>query len=275
MPPMRRYNVVHPLWMSFFSKDLYRDVGLHWRGVTFAYLLVLLAASWLPAMIRFDSGVRRFVRDDAPAIVKQIPRITIRDGRASTDVQQPHCIVDPEDDQCVAIIDTLGTTTSLEGTDARMLLTARRLIYARNDAETRVYSLHQIEDLTIDQDLAHEVLQFAARFLAVIAFPVVVLFSFCFRTIQALLFAVLGVVFTRFQGLRVDFAALFSLAVVALTPVIAVQTLLDIAGQGVAVPRLIFLAVGLGYLLFGIKACAETAAEHPLLPGQTGGTPPF
>jgi hypothetical protein len=272
---MRRYSLLHPLWMSFFSKDLYRDVGLHWGGVAFLYLFFLLAVAWLPGMIRFDADVREYVRDQAPAIVDQIPRITIRHGRASAEGAQPHCILEPEKKECVAIIDTTDGTTGIEGTKTRVLLTATHLIYAPSATETRTYSLEKIDELTIDSDFLDRWLRTGARFLAVVAFPFVVLVSFCFRVIQALLYGVVGLAFSKVRGITLPFATLCNLAIVALTPVIVIQMVIDLTGADVPVPRVAFLAIALGYLFFGIKACTEPAAKEPLVPEQVGGPPPF
>jgi hypothetical protein len=272
---MRRYSLLDPLWMSFFSQDLYRDVGQHWGNVAFLYLFFLLAVAWLPRMIRFDAEARDYVRDQAPAIVDQIPRITIRDGRASAEGPQPHCIVEPGKRDCIAIIDTTGSTKAIEGAETRILLTETHVIYAPSASETRTYSLAKIEELTIEPASLKRWLQTGARFLPVVAFPFVVLVSFCFRMTQALMYAVVGLAFSRLQGMRLSFATLCRLAIVALTPVIVLQMVIDLSGAEAPFPRVAFLAIALGYLFFGIKACMEPKGEEPQVPGPVGGSPPF
>jgi hypothetical protein len=84
-----------------------------------------------------------------------------------------------------------------------------------------------------------------------------------------------GLVFSRLQGIKLSFGTLCRLAVVALTPVILIQVLIDLTGVETPISRVVFLAVALGYLFFGIKACAEPVAKEPLVPGQAGGPPPF
>jgi hypothetical protein len=39
----KKYSIFHIPVFSFFSRELYRDVGMHWKGVNFLYLLLLLA----------------------------------------------------------------------------------------------------------------------------------------------------------------------------------------------------------------------------------------
>ena len=40
---MRRYSILHPLWMAFYSGDIYDDVARNWRIQPFLYLIILLA----------------------------------------------------------------------------------------------------------------------------------------------------------------------------------------------------------------------------------------
>ncbi len=49
---MRRYNLLQPLWLAFYSKSLYRDVRQHWQGFVFVYLIFLVALCYLPAAYR-------------------------------------------------------------------------------------------------------------------------------------------------------------------------------------------------------------------------------
>ena len=39
---MKKYAMIHIPFMSFYAGDIYRDVCLHWKGVGFAYLFLLL-----------------------------------------------------------------------------------------------------------------------------------------------------------------------------------------------------------------------------------------
>ncbi len=58
---MRKYTIFHPYVMSFFSKDLYRDVGQNWRGIGAFYLLVLLIISWVFVTILIDRQINLFI----------------------------------------------------------------------------------------------------------------------------------------------------------------------------------------------------------------------
>ena len=86
---MRQFSVLVTPFYSFFSRALFRDVGTHWRGIAFAYLLFLLAVCWIPFSVGVYFQWSAFVVAEAPAITEQIPAITIEKGGVFEDVDQP------------------------------------------------------------------------------------------------------------------------------------------------------------------------------------------
>ena len=140
---MKRFSIFHIPVLSFFSKELYIDVGLHWKGVNFLYLLLLLAICWIPTMIGIHVSFLDFIDNEAPAVVEQVPEITITNGEASIKEPQPYYIKDPENGDVLAIIDTTGTIDSLEDPNAICLLTKSRVIYRETKCETRTFGLSE------------------------------------------------------------------------------------------------------------------------------------
>ena len=120
---MKRYSIIHVPVLSFFSKDLYRDVCYNWKGSGFVYLLLLLSVCWIAPMVKLHVGLSDFVDNEAPKMVTQIPVITIVEGKASIDEPQPYYIQEPETGENLIVIDTTGTITSLEGTEVFALIT--------------------------------------------------------------------------------------------------------------------------------------------------------
>ncbi len=54
---MKRFGLFHPIWMSFYSRALYRDVAQNWKGTGFLYLLFLLALSWIHPIVQLHHRV--------------------------------------------------------------------------------------------------------------------------------------------------------------------------------------------------------------------------
>src|ERR1044072_9047860 len=104
---MKRYSFLHAPVLSFFSMPFYRAVGRNWRGTGLLYMFILLLVLWIPTLIKMQIGLSRFIAQDSPRITQQIPRITIKNGQAWTDVPTPYFIKDDKG-QPIAIIDMTG-----------------------------------------------------------------------------------------------------------------------------------------------------------------------
>lgn len=253
---MKKFSIFHVPFLSFYSKELYRDVGLHWTRTGFVYLLLLLAICWIPLVIQFRLVLTDFVDIMAPPVIKQIPEITIIDGEASIKEPQPYYIRVPETADVLAIIDTTGTINSLYNTDAVVLLTKTTLI-VRNEIETRTFRLSEVGNYTLNQPIIWSWLDTGIKFFAPVFYPLAVLGSFFFRIIQALIYAAIGLLFASRIKAKLSYSALLRLAIVAVTPCIIVKTVLNVAGVHLPVAGLWYFLGAMGYLSFGVKACSE------------------
>ncbi|UCG78610.1 MAG: DUF1189 family protein [Nitrospirota bacterium] len=254
---MRRYRTFHPLYLSFYSKPLYRDVGKNWRWVSFLYLLLLLSICWIPIMFKLQSGVNKFVAEELPKFVKQVPVITIDAGEVSIDAEVPYSITDPDTDEVLVVIDTGGTFNSLEEVDAYALLTRTHLHMQKSPSETRTFDVAQMEHLVIDRQTVYEWADAVKGWLAPVMFPFAVISSYIYRVLQILLYAAIGILISRSMALTLDFQSLISLAIVADTPAIILNTVHNYADLGIPMWWAVSFILSMGYLYFGIKACSE------------------
>ena len=254
---MKRYSIFHPLVLSFFSKSLYRDVGKNWRGTGLLYLFVALAVVWIPTIIKGQLGLARWVDADSKEITKQIPAITISKGQVSTDVPTPHFIKDPKTGTAIAIIDTTGEYQTLENTEARFLLTKSKLIMGRNQMETRTYELSGVESLYIDRSLVENWLVTARRWFVPVLYPLALIFSFIFRAIQVLIYALVGLLFARLLNANLDFKTLMRLAAISITPVLVLNLLFEFVPGRIPWWTLIGIVIALAYLFFAVKVNTE------------------
>jgi len=255
---MKQFSIIHIPVLSFFSKDLYIDVGLYWKGVNFSYLLLLLAICWIPTMIKIHIGFSDFVNNDAPTVVEQVPEITIVDGEASIAEPQPYYIKDPEYSDVLAIIDTTGTIKSLEDPNTICLLTKTNIMWRQGEFETRTIDLSEVKNFVLNSDRIMGWLHTIRKFLVIMIYPFVLLGSYVYRIIQALIYAAIGLLFASWCKVTFPYAALLRLAVVAVTPSVIVNTSLGLAGIDLPYAGLLYLAVTLGYLFFGVKAISQT-----------------
>ena len=254
---MKQYSIFHVPFMSFFSRALYRDVCFHWKGVAFGYLLLLLIICWIPQIIKFHTGLTEFVENDVPPMVSQVPTITFADGQASIDEPQPYFIVAPDSNEVLCVIDTTGTITSLDQTDAMFLLTKTEIIYKENDYKTESYEFSDFDDFVLSQDEINKWISVIKTWVTPIFCFFAVIGSYIFRMIQALIYGAIGLLFVNWCKSTHSYASVVRLAVVAVTPVIIVKTILSIAEVHIPFSGILGFLVTMGYLYFAIKVCSR------------------
>jgi len=221
---MKKYSFFDYLYLSFYSRSFYQEIGKKRKGLCLGYLFFILCLFWIPEISRIHSEVSDFISAESFKYVKQVPVITISKGRATIKEPTPFYINDTANDKPFAIIDTSGQITSLDKTTAYLLLTNTKLIIKNYPFNTRAFDLQGIENLTIDQKVLQQWIEDFNMLFPFILFPFVILFSFFFHIIQVLLAAGFGRLFANTIQVNIDFRSLVRLAVVSFTPAIMLQT---------------------------------------------------
>jgi hypothetical protein len=268
---MRRYSILHIPVMSFFSRELYRDVGLYWRGTCLGYLFGLLAVCWIIPMVQFHLAISDFVKDEAPKMISQIPTLTIKDGEASIEEPQPYYIKAPDSNEVLIVIDTTGTITSPTDANAFGLVTKTGLTLKEDDTQSRTFSFREIKDFKLNQAKINgwvNTFWFITKWLM---YPFVLGGSYVYRIIQALIYAAIGMLFASSCKTQIGYQALLRLAVVAVTPAIIFKTIVDIVGVGFSGVGLLYFGMTMAYLFIGVKAVAE--AQQPAQESEIGPPP--
>lgn len=255
---MKIYSIFHPLWMSFYSKSLYRDVAKNWRGIAAGYLLLLLAIVWLPGLVQFAAMLRVFVTENAPQWVAQVPNITIKEGVVSIDKPQPYFIKNPQNGTVAVIFDNTGQYTNLDNTTAQMLITKTEIITRKNQQETRVHTLTKNDNYVLTQAKVDQFVHSTLWWMPTIMYVVMVLGSFIYRLIQALLYALVGLIYSRFIKYEIHYQPTYRLTIIALTPVIIISSILSYLHILFPFQLLFYLVLGLGYVIFGVRVNKES-----------------
>jgi hypothetical protein len=252
---MKKYSIFHIPVMSFYSADLYREVGLNWKGTNFGYLVLLLIVCWIPTVVKMHVGIADFVEEEAPAIVEQVPAITITEGEVSADVDQPYYITAPDSNEVLAIIDTTGKITRLEDVNALCLLTKTEVIYRQGPREIRTFDLSEVKSFSLDGEQIMGWLRTGSKFGAVGIYPFAVIGAYVYRIIQALIYALVGMLFASLCKVKLGYDALLRLAVVAVTPCIIFATVIGLIGTKVSAWA--YLVAALVYLYYGVRSCVQ------------------
>jgi len=259
---MRKYNFLDSFYLSFYSKPFYQDIAKNWKGLCFTYLLFILCILWIPETSRIHSELSEFLSAEAPKYVKQVPPITITQGKASIKALVPYYINVPEKSTPFAIIDTSGQITSLEKTSALLLLTDSKLIIKNRPSESRSFDLAEIDDITIDQKVLREWIDSFDALFPVILFPFVLLFSFFFHIIQVLVSAGIGTLFAKKFQADLNYKALIRLSAVSFTPAIILQVLHAVLDIPFPYRSPVSFLISLGYLYYAVGSNAESIMQR-------------
>jgi len=253
MPRSRRgYGPLRALVLSFFSADLYRDAALHWRAFAFGYLALLLGIAWLVTVAVLHHRFRVWYANDAPAIVAQIPPVSLKDGELSAEVEQPYFLTDGTSGEVVVVIDTTGTITTLEQAGARVLLTKTEAIVENNPREIRVYRFNTIGDFAVDQARIQRWLAWLANWLGFILFPFTLAGSYLYRVIQILIYALIGLLFARILQVQLSYPAAVSVAILSITPPVLLSTAVQLSQATIPFPWVFWFLMAMSYLFFGV-----------------------
>jgi hypothetical protein len=264
-PPPRQppaYSRFSALVLSLFSAPLYRDVARNWRGVGLLYLLLLLALTWLPPIGRGHASFRRFVRDDAPAIVNQTPTVTIKNGGLSIAEPEPYFMRDPKTGRAFVYVDTTGAFDREQEAKEAVILVSRSTVEVRQPDKTEVRDLSKIDSFHMDKRDVARWLDAASSWFGPVAYGACLAWSLVIGLLRLLLYALAGMAFAASFNARLDFAALMRVSAVAMTPAMLIDTLawtfnfgyLPCCGWG-----LLMAVVTLVYVGFGVKANAQSS----------------
>src|SRR5947209_1368788 len=221
-PAPRRFGMISALFLSFIWPELYRDVGRHWRGIGFLYLVLLGIIAWVPTGIYAQRGYNKFLTNEVPRLVKDTPTVSIKDGVVTADPDR-YLLRDPQTNQVMAYIDTSGKFDDPAGKDAAMKLSKSALQYKKNAYETQNVDLSHVKSFYMDRNTAQGFFEKVGKWVG-ICVGLVGIFAVLWHLILILIYGAIGLVFSSAFHANLSYGALLRIAAVALTPAIVLGT---------------------------------------------------
>jgi hypothetical protein len=256
---MKKYNFFTAPFLSFFSKDFYVELATKWKGTGLLHLFLLLLLAWGFYSIKVYVNFAEFIDEEMPPVVNQIPVINITDGVASTETDEIFEIRGFENNELFCVVDTTGEITSLDDTEAKMLVVENGIHMRQGPNRTKFTSFQEVEEFTVTPEVISRFLAMMKLLWLPICFPFFILFSFAFRGIQLLVYAGIGMVMTTRKREQFSFGVSYRLCAYSITPVIVVSTLFDLIGVGL--PFYVFwlfsFMLAVGYIYFSTNAVME------------------
>lgn len=250
---MRQYGCLQAIAMSFYSRELYRDVAKNWRGGVLLYLLLLLGICWAVLCVNIQKQANVGYGKFSDKFFSQIPEMSIKSGELKTPENRPYLILDT-DKQVVGIIDTSGKYHSLENTTAEFLIT-KNAIYYKDKGDIK--KGHEFSsNLNVDfkpVEVKHSIGVFI-NWSWVLLFPLFVIVTFIYRLVQSALYAVLGEIFVVIWRVQLTYGEIFRMAIFAITPSIVISTILEWFSISFSYLWLLYFVLSMGYLIFAIRS---------------------
>ncbi|WP_298622569.1 DUF1189 family protein [uncultured Legionella sp.] len=271
------YGYWSALYMSFYSKRLYIDVGKRWKGIGLLYLLLVVAVLAIPYSVNMSKEFDKDFQELFLVPIKQLPTIYIQNGEVTFDKPMPYFIKNDKG-QIVTIIDTTGTVNEFtkEYPKLTLLINKEQMAFKLPapsmmnlvDEDTRGPSVIQPFDKgmnmmfdgnSIVNNSSIYGLKYAAQ---VIMYPIVVAIFYSLFAVFFLVLAFLGQVFsTIFFSFKLGFKKSCRLFMVSSTPMLAILMLfltLNLIFPGFGFILLIVLA---GYYSFAIYSLRSESLQ--------------
>lgn len=259
---MSRYNILQAIPMSFFSRDLYRDVANRWNGKTFLYLLVIVALSWIAFTIQTQIAINAGYRDLSAKIVPQFPVITVKDGKMSTPENRPYEIKGPKN-EVIGIIDTSGQYTTLDKSQIFLITSSEFITHSggANSDQTKITRLPSNVNMVVDPVVVNHYIEKYLDYLWIIIFLVSIVFAYMLRLLQVVIYALIGKVFTAIHAVPLKYYQLLCISMVAITPALVLATVLDAFSVVFHFQYFLYFVITMLYLWFGIISNKTQVSE--------------
>lgn len=242
-----------------FDLGVFANVARQKLRRTFVYLLLLVLLSVASATTVWMLRLRDAVRWLEPHL-DEIPTITIRNGQASADVEQPwvkRLGTDDHGHDVVAIIDTTGARQDFLPNEVGVFLKRREVVVKQASDELRVIPLSRFPDTTVGPDIVRGWIATAMRrapFYLAAFFAVWYLFAKIMQALVLVLFA-LG------AGGSLRFGQLFTIAVYALTPAVILDSALPLTRLHLPAFWLVYGALGVVYAILGARRASTPPSD--------------
>ncbi len=252
---MRKYYFLKAIFLSFFSRALYRDVVNNWGANTLGYLFLLLALMWAILMSFIQPNINQVMTKLVNEMAVQMPAtLHLEKGVLSTAENRPYFIKSAKEGSVIAVIDTSGKIESINNANAHFLITNHSIEYFNFSNQPTTYPLPTWLTFNVTSTVLAQQIINTLHWSWLILFPLCVILSFIYHILECCLYAIIGKIMVGLMHVSLHYLDLVKLAMVASTPTILISTLLNGFDYWFRYQWWFYVAVSLSYLFFAIRA---------------------
>gem|GEM_PF-3122105 len=246
-------------YRSFFDRKLYREIITASTGKIVLYFFLLVVFSSMPSFIKGIIDTRKFVNVEVSHFVEQLPDFRITDGELQVNGPVPLYITTSEGEALCMIDTSSGDIQSGPDGTYSLVILKDRLIFNKSEAEQRVYNFDQIDDLTLTRADINSWIRFYPL-VYIFVWSLIFIWMCLVLLLEGAVNALAGVIISKIMNVSIVFGRLFVIAVVASTPALLLNTVLDFFKASFAGLWFLCFAVSVIYLCFAIHS-VKTAGD--------------
>lgn len=222
MEETRKTNVFYAIVASFFSRDFYLEVVTHWRKKIFLYVLIVLLIMLIPLSIRVSLNLNHVAGLLLKNATKDLPTLTITDGRAVSNPKGVHFIIYPGSKEVVGVYDTDGRYKNFSKDSALFLVgpTGYYVKFSQNKA--KFYPYQNKSSVVMGPQQVNDMFDRYKHYLLMTTVVLLYTVGLVFLYVLYFIYASLLGVFTSFSASLCDRRLVlqknFRLTMVAMTP---------------------------------------------------------
>jgi len=261
---MARTNLFLSIPKSLYSGTMYREIAETWHGRSFLYLLLLLLICWVIIAGVFTVKTHIASRNFAQTLsTSKLPTINFKKGVASTKATTPYYIKDAVLKKTIIIIDTKNKITNFHQSKATILIQKRSISIKDSMGKIEQYFYPKKMTVDIGPKQIQSFIYNSGMWLSPLIF-IIILFgglviSYVYRVIQIIIYALIGKLFCAILKRKLFYESLMSLAIISVTPVIIISTILLVFNISYPFEFLSYFLISMIYLFFIIKANPKKA----------------
>lgn len=245
---------------SIADFTFYREVKGSPVSRAMKYLLGILLVITVLLSIRITADIHKGLGIAADWVGKNLPVITITDGIASIDRQEPFKL---EEGGYVLIIDVTGVTTNIDSYEKGILLIKDKVIYKEGPAKTETYSLAGVKSLKIDADFMKALQKSMPLILSPFILVGVYIYFIIAKLLQVLIFSLVSLLVSSITRCELSYPQIFSIGIFALTPSMVIGAAIPLIGVTVPAFGILYSGIYVIMLIMAIMNCREGSSIGP------------
>jgi hypothetical protein len=247
-------SILNALWKSFFSRPLYLEVFTHWRGFGLLYLLTLSCIQTVISTSQLDARIHILIRDKSPALLQQLPTLTLKEGRMFTPEDRPYSIYSDTQKKRLVLIDTSLDEAPADLGDTPVFVGKTQLTYLNAFQKPQVFDFAIAQDMVLDQKRIIAWLTFISDWAALLMFPILWLVQSFFLLLQTLFFSIFTYTNFKTAPFPASYPSILRLTSVALTPTVFFSLLMGILMVQSFWSSFLYVLLAVGYVSYACNS---------------------